>query len=62
MQSIVAALEGTIRPARVVCVHLQIGQLAGVAPQALRSCFDVCTRGTALEGATFEIQEMAEVH
>ena len=57
MQSIVAAIEETVRPARVVCVHFQIDQVAGVAPQALRSCFAACTQGTALEGATLDIQE-----
>ena len=55
MQSIVAAVEKTVRPARVVCVHMQIEQVAGVAPQRLRSCFNVCSQGTALEGATLEI-------
>jgi len=54
MQSIVAAVEETVRPARVVCVHFQIDQVAGVAPHALRSCFAVCTQGTALEGAALE--------
>jgi hydrogenase nickel incorporation protein HypA/HybF len=61
MQSIVAAIENAVRPARVVCVHFQIGEPGGVAPQALRSCFAVCTQGTAMEGATLEIQDIAEI-
>jgi hydrogenase nickel incorporation protein HypA/HybF len=58
MESIVAAVEERIHPARAARVHLQIGRLAGVVPDALRFCFDVCTRGTPLEGATLEIDEI----
>ena len=55
IQSIVAAVEERVQPARVDIVRLEIGQLAGVSEQALRFCFDVCTRGTILEGAALEI-------
>jgi len=58
MESIVSAVEENVRPARVACVRLQVGQLCGVVPEALRFCFDVCARGTALEGAALEIQEV----
>jgi hydrogenase nickel incorporation protein HypA/HybF len=58
MESIVAAVEAEVGPARVECVRLQVGQLAGVMPSALRFCFDVCARQTILEGATLEIQEI----
>jgi hydrogenase nickel incorporation protein HypA/HybF len=58
MESIVAAVEERIRPARAARVRLQIGRLAGVMPDALRFCFDVCTRGTGLEGAALEIDEI----
>jgi hydrogenase nickel incorporation protein HypA/HybF len=58
MESVVAAVEDEVRPARVACVRLQIGRLAGALPEALRFCFDVCARGTSLEGAALEILEV----
>jgi hydrogenase nickel incorporation protein HypA/HybF len=59
IQSIVAAVEERVQPARVDVVRLEIGRLAGVSEQALRFCFDVCTRGTSLEGAALEIEGVA---
>ena len=59
MESIVAAVEERIHPARAARVRLQVGRLAGVMPDALRFCFDVCAQGTGLEGATLEIDEIA---
>lgn len=32
-------------------VHLRIGQLSAVVPEALSFCFEVITEGTALQGA-----------
>jgi hydrogenase nickel incorporation protein HypA/HybF len=55
---VVAALDRQVQPARVTCVRLQIGQLAGVLPEAIRFCFGLCTRGTALDGARLEIDEV----
>jgi hydrogenase nickel incorporation protein HypA/HybF len=43
--------------ARVLRVRVEIGQLAAVLPDALRFCFDVCARGTLLEGAELDIDE-----
>lgn len=40
-------------------VRLQIGKLSGVDVQAVRFCFDVCTRGTVLQDAALEIDEIA---
>jgi len=59
IQSIVAAVAERVQPARVDLVRLEIGQLAGVSEQALRFCFDVCTRGTILEGAALEVLGIA---
>ena len=39
-------------------VTVEIGQLSAVMPDAIRFCFDVCCRGTVLEGATLEIIEV----
>lgn len=57
MQSVVDAVKKAVGVARVHRVRLVIGQSAGTSPRALRFCFDVCTRGTALEGAALEIIE-----
>jgi len=59
MESIVAAVDERIRPARAARVRLQVGRLAGVMPDALQFCFDVCAQGTGLEGAALEIDEIA---
>ena len=39
-------------------ITLEIGQLSAVMPDAIRFCFDVCCRGTVLEGATLKIIEV----
>ncbi|WNC91503.1 hydrogenase maturation nickel metallochaperone HypA [Paraburkholderia sp. FT54] len=41
--------------ARVRRVTLEIGQLSAVMPEAIRFCFDVCAKDTAVEGATLDI-------
>lgn len=41
---------------RVSLVVLRIGALAGVELESLRFAFDVVSRGTIAEGATFEIE------
>jgi hydrogenase nickel incorporation protein HypA/HybF len=58
MEDIVATVEERVAPARVARLSLQIGQLAGVVPDALRFCFDACAQGTSLEGAALEIDEV----
>ncbi|HEY2900544.1 MAG TPA: hydrogenase maturation nickel metallochaperone HypA [Polyangia bacterium] len=57
MEDIVSAITERVGSARVDRVRLQIGQLAGVVPEALRFCFEACAAGTTLEGATVEIEE-----
>jgi hydrogenase nickel incorporation protein HypA/HybF len=57
-ESMIAAVAERVGPARVARVRLQVGTLAGVVPEALRFCFDVCARGTILEGAALEIDEI----
>ncbi len=57
-RNVVAIVGEQAGDARVLRVRLRVGRLAAVMPDALRFCFDVCTRGTALEGATLEIEEV----
>lgn len=44
--------------ARVLRVRLEVGRLTAVAPEALRFCFEVCARGTTVEGAALEVREV----
>ncbi len=44
--------------ARVTSVALAVGRLSGVDPAALRFAFPEASAGTALEGATLEIEEV----
>jgi hydrogenase nickel incorporation protein HypA/HybF len=43
--------------ARVLRVTLEIGRLSAVMPDAIRFCFDVCAKDTAVEGAALDIVE-----
>src|SRR5262245_33184736 len=38
-------------------VTLVIGKLSAVLPDSVRFCFDVCAKGTALEGARLDIEQ-----
>ena len=44
---------------QVSVVRLRVGRLSGVVPDALMFCFELAAAGTALEGATLEIEEQA---
>ena len=39
-------------------VTLEIGRLSAILPDAVRFCFDICAKGTVVEGATLEILEI----
>lgn len=43
---------------RIVGVRLEVGDFAGVAPEALAAAFPVCATGTAAEGATLRIDRV----
>jgi hydrogenase nickel incorporation protein HypA/HybF len=58
-ESVVAAVSERIGPERAVRVVLEIGQLSGVVPDALRFCFEICAKDTVLDGAALEIREIA---
>jgi hydrogenase nickel incorporation protein HypA/HybF len=57
-QEIVALVRERTAGAKVNRVVLEVGKLAAVLPDALLFCFDLCTEGTELEGATLEIREL----
>jgi hydrogenase nickel incorporation protein HypA/HybF len=58
-RSVVAIVSEHAAGQRVTRVRLEIGRLSSVMPEAIRFCFDVCARGTPLEGAALEIVEIA---
>ena len=55
---IVQAVSERLPGARIVRVLLRIGALTCVEPEAMRFCFEAAARGTALEGAALEIEEV----
>lgn len=62
----VAIMEEAVRTAletaktagatRVLALHLRVGILSGVVPEALRFAFDVVCRGTLAEGASLTVE------
>jgi hydrogenase nickel incorporation protein HypA/HybF len=57
-QEIVAIAAEHSRGARVARVIVEIGRFTAVLPDAVRFCFDLCSEGTAVEGATLVIVEV----
>ncbi|MDF5722060.1 MAG: hydrogenase maturation nickel metallochaperone HypA [Rhizonema sp. PD37] len=56
-QNIVAIVAENAQDKKVKRVLLEIGKLSAIMPDAISFCFDICTLGTVLEGATLEILE-----
>jgi hypothetical protein len=59
MEDLLTAVTSEIGDARVHVVRLEVRRRSGASAHALRFCFEVCARGTPLEGATSEITETA---
>ncbi len=59
-QSLIRIAEETAaeQPGRIVRLRLQVGQLSGVVPEALRFSFDLAAEGTRCQGARLEIEEI----
>jgi hydrogenase nickel incorporation protein HypA/HybF len=57
VDAIVRVVAKEIGEARVHRVQLRVGTRAAVSLDALRFCFFVCVRGTALDGASLQIVE-----
>lgn len=57
-QNIVAIALEHCGGQRVKRVTLEIGKLAAILPDSVQFCFDICCRGTLLEGAQLEIIEI----
>ena len=57
-RSVVAICSEHAKGAPVKRVTLEIGKLSAVLPESVRFCFDICAKGTLLEGARLEIIEV----
>ena len=57
-RSIVSIVAEHAGERRVKRVALEIGKLSAIMPDAIRFCFDVCSKDTPLEGAELEIREI----
>lgn len=56
-RSVVAICAENSNGAPIKRVTLEIGKLSAIMPDAVRFCFDICSKGTLVEGATLEILE-----
>lgn len=50
VRNVVAICSERANGARVRRARLQIGRSAGVMAQSVRFCFDICAKGTVIEG------------
>ncbi|MBL8205874.1 MAG: hydrogenase maturation nickel metallochaperone HypA [Blastocatellia bacterium] len=57
-RSVVAICAEHANGTRVKRVTLEIGKLSAILPDAVRFCFDICAKGTVVEGAQLEIIEI----
>ncbi len=58
-QSVVDMVLERTAGRRIATVHLQVGQLSGVVPDAMQFCYEIVTAGTALEGSFLEVDATA---
>ncbi len=58
-QEIIDIVTRHAKGAQVRRVVLEIGVLSAILPDAIRFCFDLCSRDTVAEGAELEIKETA---
>ncbi|MEU8797336.1 hydrogenase maturation nickel metallochaperone HypA [Spirillospora sp. NPDC048819] len=56
-ESVIAAISMQLPDSQVAVVHLEIGRLSGVMPDAVRFCFELAGEGTCVEGARLDITE-----
>ena len=57
-RNVVAIVGERPQGQKVLRVTLEVGRLSGMFPDAIRFCFDVCSKGTPLEGATLQIVDV----
>lgn len=54
-QGIIEICEEHAAGRRVLSIEVEIGELSGVVAEAMEFCFDACSRGAVLEGASIHI-------
>ena len=57
-QSLVDRVADATAGRRVSAVHVQVGLLSGVVPEAMEFCFDVVTVGGPLDGAALLVERV----
>ncbi len=57
-QSLVDLVAERTLGRQVTAVHVKVGLLSGVVPDAMAFCFDVATLETPLEGASLVLEEV----
>lgn len=55
MEDLVSQISSELSGCRVHVIRLEVGDASCASPEALRFCFEVCAKDTALEFATLEI-------
>jgi hydrogenase nickel incorporation protein HypA/HybF len=58
-RNVVSIVAEHAKGQKVLSVTLEVGKLSGLLPESIRFCFDVCSKGTALQGARLNIIEPA---
>jgi hydrogenase nickel incorporation protein HypA/HybF len=56
--NVVSIVSERAQGQKVVRVSLEVGRLSGMLSESIRFCFDVCAKGTPLEGATLQIVDV----
>jgi hydrogenase nickel incorporation protein HypA/HybF len=57
-RNIVAIVSEHAGEQQVTRVLLEIGKLSAIMPEAIRFCFDICAKGTPLENAELQINQV----
>ena len=60
-RNIVAIVSEQAGGKQVTRVLLDIGKLSAIMPDAIRFCFDICSKNTVLENAELQINEVAGI-
>lgn len=58
-ESVVQQITERLGETPIALVRLEVGELSGVVPDAIRFCFDLAAEGTSVAGARLEIVEVA---
>ena len=57
-RNVVAIVSERAQGQKVLRVTLEVGRLSGMFAEAIRFCFDICSKGTPLDGAALLIVEV----